>query len=1005
MTLPTAAALCRYLAGFVIVSVLFIAESAAQLYNFHHYGSQDGLAQTQVLEIHRDPSGYLWLGTYGGISRYNGQSFETFNTSHGLGSNTVEALATGPEGLLWAGTGSGLCAFVEAVQRFQCHADERLASAYIYDLAITGDALWVASNRGLFRVATDQVDEFGTNQGLPSRDIRSVIVDTTGMVWAGTSAGLARLDPATQALAQIELPPNAGDLVAALLDDSDGIWIGTNAGLFRYRDGRVTEPRGLPEDVRRADFGSFTLDANDQLWAATNIGVLRRTDSEFRLLTEANGLWSAVSHAIFSGYEGLVWIGHDNGLDKWIPSPFTGYRQDQGLIASFIRSLIEDDRNRIWLGSRAGLQIAPYHDGNLLLDASRRITTADGLPDNRVYSVAFESADSALIATDLGVARWHEIDGITRVFTVDDGLAANQSQALYRDSSGRIWIGTNKGTAIYENERISPVDNDALAAAYVYRIQQDEKGRLWFASREGLFIVDPGAGTTVHMVQQQGLTDETLWDLYPEPGDGMWIGSNGDGLFHVNDELEIRRFTDQDGLIDNFVWQVLVDSSGDVWAYTNQGLSRFDGERFHNFDRSDGLLHEEGGATGALEAHDGTLWFASADGLMRFDRDFTYPRFPTPRVIIERVTSDGRALDTGQALPYGSGGLDIHYAALSFRNEDQLEFRYRMLGLDDRWSTLDAYRPITFGGLGSGDYVFEVQARSPGEPWQGSAARFEFSIEAAYWETVWFWAMVLLFAAAVLWLIFRVNMRRSRQRQRELEQLVQERTKALEESNDKLKHASITDPLTGLMNRRFLTSQIGHDIAQTSRAYSGKKLNPNNDVVFMMIDLDHFKIINDTYGHATGDEVIKGYAKLIKQQLRDSDYVVRWGGEEFLVVARQSEASQCRVIAQRIIDRARQARFHNDRNQLEIRCTCSIGVSHFPFMPDDPAIFDWEAIVSIADTAGYIAKEQGRDGWVAIHGAAGIEIGDPERFVHRLKPDLEELRKSGQIHVESSFDL
>jgi len=214
----------------------------------------------------------------------------------------------------------------------------------------------------------------------------------------------------------------------------------------------------------------------------------------------------------------------------------------------------------------------------------------------------------------------------------------------------------------------------------------------------------------------------------------------------------------------------------------------------------------------------------------------------------------------------------------------------------------------------------------------------------------------------------------------------------------------VTDPLTGLHNRRFLVNQIHTDVAQSRRAYRGDAEFPNRDIIFMMIDLDNFKQINDTHGHGAGDRVLRGYAELIGEQIRESDYVVRWGGEEFLVVARQAESSQCDVIANRIIRNARAARFPINEQGDTVPCSCSMGIAYFPFLRDMPDALGWEQIIDVADIAVYLAKALGRDGWIAIQGTESTEISNGVQFLHRLKHGLRELVEAGEIRVTGSFD-
>lgn len=974
----------------------------AQIYNFHHYDTNDGLPQVQVLSVHRDEAGYLWVGSYGGLSRYNGQEFRNYTTADGLGANVVEALAVDSSGRLWAGTGAGLCRFVPGEERFECLEHEELGTAYIHDLHVEEGILWAATDAGLFGRQGEDVRHYGRSSGLPSLEVRSIERDGNGVLWVGTTDGLVRLDPESGRFAPVDLPSDAGRHVSALLSDGETLWVGTMQGLYRHAGGEVTAAAGIPPEAANAEIADIVLDGGGRLWGATNLGVLRRQEDVFQLLTRRNGLRYNISYSLFTGQEGLVWIGHDQGLTKWVPSPFVGYDGEHGLIDPFVRTINEDEQGRLWFGTPLGVQIVPFRDGEWRIEEAEIITTEDGLQDGRIHSITLSSPGEALFGTNNGVVRWRDGEIVDR-YTTRDGLPSNLVSALLHDNEGRTWVGTDLGAVFLEDGAVRSIEDSMLGETHVYRFREDERGRVWAAARDGLFIIGRDREVT-RLSAADGLTDRTLWDIAPDGSGGMWVGSNGDGLFHVFADGGIERFTRLDGLVDNFVWQVLRDSRGDVWAYTNRGLSRFDGQRFQHYDSNDGLLHEEGGATGGWESHTGDLWFASADGLMRYDPGFDYPDPPAPNVVIERAMLGGQNIQPGQTLPPRAGSLDFHYAALGFRSEDAVQFRYRLKGLSDEWSDPRTYRPVTFGSLGGGDYVFEVQARMPRGSWEDDAASFSFEVRPAFWETLWFWVASVVVVGMLVVTFFRFRLRRSEMRRRELEVLVRERTEELEKANQQLQDASITDPLTGLHNRRFLVNQITKDIAQSNRAYSESAADENRDVIFMMIDLDQFKEINDSYGHLAGDSVLRDYARLISEQLRESDYVVRWGGEEFLVVARRAEASQCYAIAERIIEAARSFRASLAGVEEAVTCTCSIGVSHYPFVPGRPDGLNWEQIVDIADKAVYLAKVRGRDGWVAIHGTGNADTGNGAAFIKTLKEEFDGMVGDGIIRVESSFD-
>ncbi len=204
-----------------------------------------------------------------------------------------------------------------------------------------------------------------------------------------------------------------------------------------------------------------------------------------------------------------------------------------------------------------------------------------------------------------------------------------------------------------------------------------------------------------------------------------------------------------------------------------------------------------------------------------------------------------------------------------------------------------------------------------------------------------------------------------------LEALVLDRTADLEAANAALERQSLTDPLTGLYNRRFIDLFLHEVVAQTARTYEdhrrGKiELPAFPDLVFFMVDIDHFKRVNDQFGHPAGDELLRQFSRRLHEALREMDTVVRWGGEEFFVVARSIHRDQGLLLAQRILEATRATPF--DLGVTRLAATCSVGFAPFPLDPDHPHATPWERVVAFADRCLYAAKDSGRDGFAGLGG-------------------------------------
>jgi diguanylate cyclase (GGDEF)-like protein len=214
-----------------------------------------------------------------------------------------------------------------------------------------------------------------------------------------------------------------------------------------------------------------------------------------------------------------------------------------------------------------------------------------------------------------------------------------------------------------------------------------------------------------------------------------------------------------------------------------------------------------------------------------------------------------------------------------------------------------------------------------------------------------------------------------------------EKNLELEQAYKALEDVSLTDQLTGLRNRRFFLQHVESDVALSLRGYDGlggAEPATDSDLVFYMVDLDHFKEVNDRHGHAAGDSVLVQMKDRLREVFRESDYLVRWGGEEFLVLARATNRSEAHVVAERIRQAVSSRGFVlPDGTRLER--TCSIGFACYPFLPAQPRLMSWSQVVELADVGLYISKHSGRDAWTAVYATDAAQPGELfPRLVHQL---------------------
>ena len=612
----------------------------------------------------------------------------------------------------------------------------------------------------------------------------------------------------------------------------------------------------------------------------------------------------------------------------------------------------EDREGNLWLGSLSN-GLSRVHNG-----WTRRYSTGDGLAHGTVWSLARDADGGGVWAGGVGgvarlgsdgrfvpVATSADVSGTTSALLSEPGrlwIAPPEKLALShptsrrpatvpawaqdirgsvmglsRDADGHLWIGTDIGLGRWDGTSVDWFDESRGLEGRLanYGIATLADGRRLALTRAGLFEFD-GTGFTP-APENDGLPmDNVLFTLTVLSDDSLLLSELGDSLLFRH-QGRWHRVDPSVGLPPGNIFRVF-EHEGSLWISNMSSVYRVAISDLRDFAEGRAervhpqvVLNERGlpnsgqqeiccngaGPNDGFIA-DGTLWVPTRDGALAIDIDDINgnPHLPNVHVGRVRVGDDWRVFDPSSetVLEAFERDLTLTFDILSFQDPRSNQARYRLRGYDQEWRTADSMvREAHYTNLPPGDYAFEVLGSNNSGLWTSEPARLEFSIKPLFHETA---AFRLLLAGAALLLVyagFRYQRRRYRLHQAELERLVDERTEALAESNRQLEQASLTDPLTGLRNRRYVTQQLPVDLEY----YGRERATPPRDdaVVFAMLDLDHFKQINDAYGHATGDRVLEETARRLKALVRSGDYVVRWGGEEFLLVLRPMPSGQVPV--------------------------------------------------------------------------------------------------------------
>lgn len=943
---------------------------AISQYKIDLWQTEQGLPLNTVQALLQSRDGGLWIGTAGGLARFDGRRFVTFETAQApdVASQPVFALLEDRAGRLWIGHPSGVTLyengrFTTAVTKAQVNKRR------IWSLAEGKDgAIWAAGDGGLVRWKDGAVKIFGPADGLPTARLRTLAFDTAGTMWiATTGAGLFAMTPDGKFKvfdASNGFPHPQVRFVLA--DPAGGIWAATaGAGLVRMHG--VEQPAmrvyttadGLPSDHLTA----LTRDARGDLWVGSwGGGVSRMRDGRFSTVSTGNGLAGSQIWSMLADREGSIWVGTwVDGLNRLRNRAFTVLGTPEGLSHDNVRSVVAARDGAIWAATSGG-GLNRLKDG-----AITALRQADGLPTDEI-STLHEARDGTLwIGTyTAGVAR-RLPDGRIERFGVEAGLPGVEVRAILEDRDGTVWVGTRSALARFDGRRFETFTAPGLPTEGVAAILQDRAGALWFGTT-GQGLVRWRDGKARQFTTADGLLSDWVIALHEDRRGELWIGTNGEGINRLKDG-RIGAIRPADGLWDGLSQVFLEDRDGQFWITCNRGfyrVSRADLDAFlegrvkqvrsTGFGPGDTLRATSFAgnlqAAGAIDAQ-GRAWLPSSAGLVVVDPARLPGGGEPPIARIERIQVDGEplALD-GQplGLPPGPVALSVSLGASTLREADRVRFRFWMEGLSRGWTDVGNDRELTFPALSHGQYKLRLAASADGQRWRESDTPLPVTVRPRFHETGWFHFLVALAAIGFFAGAVALRMRQLRQRQIEMERLVAQRTEELRQANEHLKQLSFLDAVTGLPNRRRFNEAADEEWRRARRGQTSLAL--------VLADVDAFKRYNDQMGHLKGDECLGAVGAVLGASIgRAGDLAARYGGEEFVVLLPGADRAAALMVAEHIRAGIESLAMPHPTSPAGPVVTVSLGVA--ACVPDDERTL--ESLIAEADDALYTAKREGRN--------------------------------------------
>jgi ligand-binding sensor domain-containing protein/signal transduction histidine kinase len=796
---------------------------------------------------------------YVAVSQYQ---HDRWTTSSGLPNNAVDWIARTPDGYLWLGTEGGLVRFdgvrFSALDRSNTPA---LQETSVYPTIPLGvdrhGVLWISTSRGLVRYKDGEFTRAADSPQPATSTIQRMVEDRAGRLWVATQDIDGRI---WEVRGGSLLPPDSQSgiptHVTALASDPSGdVWVATvDRALVRIHDGRVVPV--LPKNAMPPGVATLYVSRDSVVWVGTQRGFGRLDRRRFEFHQLGAGLVGYVS-AFAEDAAGDVWIGTVGmGVLRWHAGNIERFDRRDGLSRDQVTSLLVDREGSIWIGTRGGLDrlrrgaVATFtprnggppfaNPGAVLWDRERFIvggaTTglvagrpgvwaplprAEVAASRKIWTVARGKAGIWVGGDD--TLTLYRPEGAPRTYTARDGLAGKWVLAVVEDSLDRVWVGTNEGLFRLTNARFRPFTTaDGLPNLYVRALVVDRHGALWAATNLGVALV---VGDSIRSWgTADGVAGPFVFAIRETRDGSMWIGTSG-GLTRFRDGKFASIRTEQ-GLPGEMVIAI-EEVDGDLWIGTGNGISRVslselnavaDGRAARvqatTFGTHDGLPATEvvaGAQPLSARTPDGRIWFSTAAGLAVVDPRHVPRNAIAPPVHIEELSADGRHLtrqpgESGSMrVPARTRRVTLRYTATSLLLPDRVRFRYQLVGYDRGWvDAPSAERAISYTNLRPGPYTFRVIAANDAGVWNTEGASFDFVVAPAFYQTIWF---AIISVAALVALGFSLHRARVFQLERRAEE--RKRTdEALAKLRAELAHATRVSSLA------TLTASIAHEVSQ-----------------------------------------------------------------------------------------------------------------------------------------------------------------------------------------------
>lgn len=835
------------------VTICSAVTTSAQRTAFYNLNVENGLIQSQVMAITQDNFGHLWIGTLGGLARFDGKNFTNYTIRDGMPDNEVTSLAFDKTGKLWVANPRTLSSFNgRTFKTYGIKSNNGIGTVKVG----SDNKVWFISDRRLYHIENGKIKKIA----LPGNDSLNAYMPEKDGIWIAQTRGYIYHKQGSKwdSLALPTVPyntfkPGIWDIYK---DRKGKIWLASTAGLLTIDSGKIVFHKVKGQYLPLMSYFSITEDLKGDLWVGGQTGVIRLSANSYQYYNRQTGVSDNNFRSTFTDAEGNVWLGSDGqGIFRFSGSPFTVLDEAMGLKSGQVRSLIADKNGKMYLGTMdAGLYA---YENNKISSIYMPYT-----PMPSIYALAITRDNKLWLGTPAGLISINGPAYKLYKYPAYGLPAPSNVTALYTDSKDRLWIGFSTGGYYYQGDSFFNIAPNVFVRSF---IEAGEDSIMVATNEKGVGLYNNG--TFKFLKTGTAIDSASVLCFTIRNNNELWIGTSDNGVIRYNMSTgEIFDINKSNGLRSDFIYNIITDNDGNVWAGTGFGIHKIsindeDKPVIKFFGKNQGVTGMESNHNAVYKMADGSIWFGTTNGALHYQPQSQTTDAKPLSIVLQSVKVFGEAItdtsyfDSTEAwynvpyelhLPPKKNNITFTFQAISLSGgNEQITYRYRIEGLDAPWSDWSPTNSVTFSALPSGKYILHVESNTGGE------LHYEFEIITPFHKTGWFRLLILagciLLGITIQYIANRIKQNRLaliERTRREEQNRVRQRT--AEDFHDEVgnKLTRINVLASVLKNKIQMTPETQRIIGQieenTAQLYSGTKdilwsLKPSNDSLYEIL--------------------------------------------------------------------------------------------------------------------------------------------------------------------------